>query len=133
MRGLCEYLYRRRDWALLRRHWEGVSDVEETIARLSRPGRLSAGLAWYRANIPLAVIAGLAQPQEVPPARAPTLGVWPSGERYLVEAQMTGSAAFVDPPFRYERLDGAGHWLQADAPEATAALLVSHFRAHSPG
>ena len=29
----------------------------------------------------------------------------------LTEAQMTGSAAHVAGPWRYERIDGAGHWI----------------------
>jgi pimeloyl-ACP methyl ester carboxylesterase len=132
LRGVCEALYRRKDWALLRNHWEGVRDVEQTIALLSRPGRLTAGLNWYRANIPFGVMLGLAPPREAPPARLPTLGVWSDGERYLVESQMQGSGAFVGAPFGYARIDRASHWLQQDQPEALAALLLRHFRDHSP-
>jgi len=37
---------------------------------------------------------------------------------------MTGSAAHVAGPWRYERIDGAGHWPQLDAPDAVTALLL---------
>jgi len=37
---------------------------------------------------------------------------------------MTGSATHVAAPWRYERLDGPGHWLQLEAPEAVSSLLV---------
>lgn len=49
-RGLCEATYRMNDWSLLRRHWSAHGDIEEAIRLLSRPGRLTAGLNWYRAN-----------------------------------------------------------------------------------
>ena len=38
---------------------------------------------------------------------------------------MTGSAAFVDD-WRYERLEGAGHWMQLDKPDEVSALIRSH-------
>jgi len=129
LRGICEWLYRRNDWALLRKHWDAARDIDETIALLSRPGRLTAGLNWYRANI------GVRRMIFPPPegeygeeiVRIPTMGVWSSGEKYLVEGQMIASAAYVDAPWTYERIDGASHWLQADAPAALAALLVRHW------
>jgi pimeloyl-ACP methyl ester carboxylesterase len=37
---------------------------------------------------------------------------------------MTGSAAFVTGPFRYERIDGVGHWMQLEAPEEVNRLLL---------
>ncbi len=129
LRGICEWLYRRNDWALLRRHWRSIRDMDETIAALSRPGRLTAGLNWYRANIGL-------KRMFLPPAEGamgeetveiPTLGIWPEREKYLVERQMFGSGAYVDAPWTYERLAGAGHWLQVDAPDTLAALLLRHW------
>ncbi len=129
LRGLCEWLYRRRDWAMLRNIWESNREIEETIRLLSRPGRLTAGLNWYRANISFRRMV-------FPPAegefgeeivRIPTIGVWSSREKYLVEAQMVNSARYVDAPWRYERIENAGHWLQLDAPDRLAALLLSHW------
>lgn len=130
LRGVCEWLYRRDDWALLRAHWEAARDIEETIALLSRSGRLTAGLNWYRSNIGL-------QRMFFPPApgamgeeivRIPTLGVWSSGEKYLIEQQMVLSGDYVEAPWTYERIEGASHWLQVDAPDRLAALLVRHWR-----
>ena len=131
LRGICEWLYRRDDWALLRRNLDSIRDIDETIASLSRPGRLTASLNWYRANIDLKRMifppAKGALGEEV--VRIPTLGVWPDREKYLVERQMTASGAYVDAPWTYEKLPGAGHWLQVDAPDALAALLLRHWRA----
>ena len=129
-RGLCESAYRMNDWALLRRHWSAHGDLEETIRLLSRAGRLTAGLNWYRAN------AGLdrmlfppklgALGEEI--VRIPTLGMWSNGEKYLTEAQMIASETYVEAPWRYERLEKASHWIPYDAPRALAALLIDHWR-----
>lgn len=132
-RGICEAAYQRNDWALLRKHWSAHGDIEETIRLLSRPGRPTAGLNWYRANLSFARM--LSPPQvgafgeEI--VRIPTLGIWSDGEAYLTEAQMTGSAEFVDAPWSYERVNGASHWIPYDAPETLARLLISHWRNHA--
>ena len=52
------------------------------------------------------------------------MGVWSSGDLALIEEGMTGSARYVTGPWRYERIDGAGHWLQLDAPDKVNALLL---------
>jgi pimeloyl-ACP methyl ester carboxylesterase len=52
------------------------------------------------------------------------MGIWSSGDRFLLEPQMAESRSHVAGPWRYERLDGPGHWMQLDAPEAVNALLI---------
>ena len=37
---------------------------------------------------------------------------------------MTESGAHVDGTWRYERIEGAGHWMQLDAPERVNELLL---------
>lgn len=135
LRGICEYLYRRDDWALLRRHWDGARDPEATIRLLSRPGRLTAGLNWYRANVSLARM--IFPPKEgafgEERVRIPTLGVWSAGEKYLVEEQMQASSAYVDAAWTYARIENASHWMQEDAPEELAKLLLGHWQAAQDG
>ena len=63
-------------------------------------------------------------PLELPPVQAPTMGVWSTGDIALTEAQMTDSAEHVAGPWRYERLDGPGHWMQLEAPDEVNALLL---------
>ncbi len=95
--------------------------------RLSEPGALTASLGWYRANAhPRTLVA---EPMQLPPVTCPVLGVWSSNDVALTEKQMVDSAAFVEGPWRYERLDGPGHWMQVEAPEPTqpaAAGLPSY-------
>jgi pimeloyl-ACP methyl ester carboxylesterase len=45
---------------------------------------------------------------------------------------MVDSAASVTGPWRYERLDGPGHWMQLEAQQQVNRLLVD-FLAGPPG
>jgi pimeloyl-ACP methyl ester carboxylesterase len=128
--GAAERLLLRDDAALLR-DWIGPAvDADAYVEDLSRPGALTAALNWYRANTHPA--RELEHHRGLPAVAAPTLGIWSSGDRYLLEDQMTRSAAHVTGPWRYERLDGPGHWLQLDAPDEVSALLIEHLDAAVP-
>jgi pimeloyl-ACP methyl ester carboxylesterase len=118
----AEQLLMRDDWRLMRELLRGAGDLDRYLADLSRPGALTAGLNWYRAN--LAPERELEERPPVPAVAAPTLGVWSTGDNYLVEDRMVKSAEHVTGPWRYERIDGASHWLQLDRPEQVNALLV---------
>jgi pimeloyl-ACP methyl ester carboxylesterase len=52
------------------------------------------------------------------------MGVWSSNDMALTEAQMVNSSAGVAGEWRYERIDGVGHWLQLEAPDELNRLLV---------
>ena len=112
-------------WAHFR-EWAAHPDHDQVVALQSRPGRLTAGLAWYRANVPPEAL--LRPPSQLASVRAPTMGVWSSGDIALLEPQMTGSASYVDGTWRYERIDDAGHWMQLDAPDQLNRLLVDFLR-----
>ena len=126
--GVAERLLPRDDWRLFRDWgWHGVErntdpDCERQIADLSRPGALTAGLNWYRANLGSAAAAD--QPvRALVPVLCPTMGVWSSGDQFMAEAQMTRSSDFVTGPWRYERL-GCDHWVPVHAAEELGNLLL---------
>lgn len=119
--GIAERWLTADGWANFR-EWGRHPDADAVIADLETDGSLTPGLAWYRANVPPESWVG--PPMELPPISAPTMGVWSSGDFALTEEQMTASAQHVTGPWRYERLDGAGHWMQLDAPEAVNRLLI---------
>lgn len=104
------------------RAWGGHPDADAVIADLSRPGALTASLNWYRANVPPQTWVD--PPIPFPPVTAPTMGVWSSGDVALTEEQMTGSAADVAGPWRYERIESAGHWMQLEEPATISSLLL---------
>jgi pimeloyl-ACP methyl ester carboxylesterase len=120
-RDIAEQWCTNNDWANFR-EWSSHPDFDAVVADLQRDGSLTPGLNWYRANIPPETL--VAPALEVPPVKAPTMGVWSSGDFALLEEQMTGSSKFVDGPWRYERVDGAGHWVALDQPDALNALLL---------
>ena len=64
----------------------------------------------------------------MPIVAAPTLGMWSTGDNYLREPPMLRSAKQVTGGWRYERIEGASHWMQLDAAEQVNALLLDFLR-----
>lgn len=110
------------DWRGIARLAGWADEVPAWRASLARAGRLTAALAYYRANLDL-LWRG-----DVPPVRVPVLGVWSSGDRFLTERQMVASERFVRAPWRYVRVVGANHWMQLTAAEQVNALLLDYLR-----
>lgn len=104
------------------RAWSSHPDMDQIAADLSRPGALTAALNWYRANLHPRM--WLEPPVPYPRIKSPTMGVWSSGDFALDERGMLGSQRLVDGSWRYERLDGPGHWMQLEAPDQVSALLL---------
>jgi pimeloyl-ACP methyl ester carboxylesterase len=120
--GLAEELLPRDGWRLLHEWTRGNGDVERYVRELARPGALTAGLNWYRAN--LSPLRELQPRREFPKITTPTMGMWSSGDDYLLEAPVKRSGEHVIGSWRYERIDGASHWLQLDAPARVNELLL---------
>lgn len=118
----AEELLRRDDWALLREWMASHPDLEGAIADYERPGVLTAQLNWYRAN--MHPRNQLAPARPLPPVKADTLGLWSTGDAYLLEHGMKASGAHVEGSWRYERVEDASHWMQLDQPERIDALLL---------
>lgn len=126
--GIAEEWLRANDFRNLR-DWSGHPDVERVVARLSEPDALTASLGLYRAILsPESLIT---PPPPPPPVAAPVMGVWSTGDLALTEAQMTGSAEYIAGSWSYERLEGAGHWMQLEAPAVVNELLLDFIGRHS--
>jgi len=109
------------EWKMFR-EWGRHPDTDAVIAELEQNGSLTPGLNWYRANVPPS--SYVEPPMDLPPVAAPTMGIWSSGDFALGEGQMTRSKDRVAGSWRYERLDGPGHWMQLEAPDEVNRLLV---------
>jgi pimeloyl-ACP methyl ester carboxylesterase len=120
--GVAEASLSRNDFAGLRRWLVTHPDADACVRDVSRPGRLTAGLNYYRANLRRVLFGAW------PECRVPTLGIWSSGDNFLAEDQMVKSSRRVAAPWRYERIDGAAHWLPLEAPERIANLALDWFR-----
>lgn len=123
--GIAEAWLQHDDWALFREFLRGDGAVDRYIEDLSRPGALTASLNWYRAIL---APRPPAPPPALPPVKAPTLALWSTGDHYLDGARMEASAAFVEGDWRYERIEGASHWIPLDAPDRVNALLLDWLR-----
>jgi pimeloyl-ACP methyl ester carboxylesterase len=121
--GIAESSLARDGYAGLR-HWaRHHPDVDSCVRDMSRPDRLTAGLNWYRANF-ASVLFG-----PWPKSRVPTLGLWSSEDHCLAEDQMVKSARRMEAPWRYERIEGARHWLPLEEPARVASLALEWFGA----
>jgi pimeloyl-ACP methyl ester carboxylesterase len=123
MPGVAEDLIQRDDWYLMRLLLQGREDELATyIANLSPPGALTAALNWYRANVPAERLLG--PPPNLPLVAAPTMGVFGTADVALTEDAMVKSASRVSGPWRYERLEGVGHFIPLDEPDRLNKLLL---------
>ncbi|MEU9981607.1 alpha/beta fold hydrolase [Streptomyces sp. NPDC050856] len=129
--GIAEEWLARDDFAHFRETLVGHPDLEEVIGRMREPGALTSALSLYRTGLPPEVLFGPEEPPEpLPPLPGPVLGLWSTGDPYLVERSMTGTEKHVDGSWRYERVTDAGHWLQLDTPERVNALLLDFLAEH---
>lgn len=119
--GIAEEWLSGNDWANFRA-WGQHPDTDGAIVELEANGSLTPALNYYRAN--MTPERFLYSRLELPPVQVPTMGVWSSGDAALGEGQMTRSAGNVAGTWRYERLDGPGHWMQLEAPDDVSRLLV---------
>jgi pimeloyl-ACP methyl ester carboxylesterase len=114
------------EWALPLGNWRAFRsktkhpELGAWIANLSRPGRLTAGMNLYRANV--------LHPASHPKLTIPVLGIWSDRDEALTEQQMLESARFVKGRWSYRKIDGASHWIPLDAPDRLSEVLLSFFR-----
>jgi len=98
------------------------SVVENYVKSLSRPGRLTAALNYYRANFsdPPAWAAGAGQLRVI----APTVLLWGDQDPALGRLQAETTTRHMTGDYRLDVLEGAGHWLQFERPDEVGRSLV---------
>ena len=97
--------------------------VEHFTRSLSRPGRLTAGLNYYRANLGAGGGAWASLTQELKIA-TPTTLLWGAEDPALGRRAVDATADHVEGPYRLEVLEGAGHWLQFERPDEVSRALT---------
>lgn len=122
LRGISEFLLTRWNWLGFRLVTRYTPEFEHWRAALERPGRLTAALNYYRANLKMFFT------RNHPPVTVPVLGIWSSEDIALAESQMVNTRDYVHAPWQYRRIDGAGHWLQLNAPDQINPILVDYLR-----
>jgi pimeloyl-ACP methyl ester carboxylesterase len=97
--------------------------VDHFVRSLSRPGRLTAALNYYRANLGAGGGAWAALAQEVK-ITMPTTLLWGDEDPALGRRAVEATAEHVGGPFTLEVLKGAGHWLQFERPDEVSRSLT---------
>lgn len=118
---LAEKLLMGRGRFSLRNVFGSHPDMDEVMARLSAPGRLTAALRIYRAGAHIVLF------NRHPAVKAPTLGIWSRGDAFLVESQMRNSDRWVDADWQSEVIDG-GHWIPLEQPDYLNQRILRHLQ-----
>jgi pimeloyl-ACP methyl ester carboxylesterase len=105
----------------LRRVFAGLPEaaVDAHVRDLAEPGLLVAAVDWYRAMSAKASAA-------VPPCEIPTLYVWSDRDPAIGRDAAVATAGHVTGPYRFEVLEGVGHWIPELAAERFTNLLLDH-------
>ncbi len=116
------------DAAGLRAIYSGLDTdaVERYVASLGTPAALRAALAWYAAAFGGATPTPASTPAPPPSIRVPTLYVWSTNDQAFGREAAVATARFVSGPYRFEVLEGVGHWLPELAPAQVNRLLLEH-------
>ncbi len=93
--------------------------AEPYLEALGTPEALGAALNWYRAA-DLTLVEGLG------PITSPTMYVWSTDDLALGREAAEATGRFVAGPYRFEVLEGVGHWVSEQVPERLNELLLDH-------
>jgi pimeloyl-ACP methyl ester carboxylesterase len=111
----------------LRRLLESASvppaSIDEYLSVIGDPPALEAALAWYRA-------AGALRDTDVGAVTVPTLYLWGDDDASVGRSAAEMTADWVTGPYRFERLEGVGHFITDQVPEVVTRLLLEHVSAY---
>lgn len=124
--GKAEDLLLADDAARLRALYAGSGLTEEESAPylelLTDRAALTAALSWYRAM-------DAREADEMGSVTAPTLYAWGTEDVALGRAAAEATADLVVGPYRFEVLEGEGHWIPEKAGDRFGAFLLEHLAA----
>jgi pimeloyl-ACP methyl ester carboxylesterase len=135
LRGKAEQVLEADGHRRLRRMYEvgprpdaiPAAEVEAFVRAMAQPGRLTAGLNYYRANLGDADTERAMAPH---PIRTPTQLIWGDADPACGPSQARTTEAHVDGEYRLEVLEGAGHWLQFERAHDVTHLLLDWMGRH---
>jgi epoxide hydrolase 4 len=98
------------------------SVIDHFTTSLARPGRLTAALNYYRANLsPGSGWGAFAQDLRI---TTPTSLLWGDQDPALGRRAVEATAKYVEGEYSLEILEGAGHWLQFERPHEVSRSLT---------
>jgi pimeloyl-ACP methyl ester carboxylesterase len=98
--------------------------IDHFVRSVSRPGRLTAALNYYRANLAAGGGAWEAL-TKIGPITMPTVLVWGDQDPALGRRAAEETEKHVQGEYRLEVLQDAGHWLQFERPGEVSLALAS--------
>jgi pimeloyl-ACP methyl ester carboxylesterase len=128
--GKAEHVLADEEYRRLRSMFRGGTGaipekvIEHYVRSLSRPGRLTAGLNYYRANLRTEGGAWEAL-TGIGPITMPTVLVWGDQDPALGRRAAEATVQHVQGEYRLEVLEGAGHWLQYERPAEVSRALTA--------
>ncbi len=98
--------------------------VDHFTRSLSRPGRLTAALNYYRANLDASGGAWESL-TGIGPITMPTVLLWGDEDPALGRRAVEATGQLVEGEYRLDVLEGAGHWLQFERPGEVSLALTT--------
>ena len=98
--------------------------IDHYVRSVSRPGRLTAALNYYRANLGDGGGAWESL-TEIGPITMPTVLMWGDQDPALGRTAAEATAKYVKGEYRLDVLQGAGHWLQFERPREVSLAMTS--------
>jgi pimeloyl-ACP methyl ester carboxylesterase len=103
--------------------------IEHFTKSLKRPGRLTAALNYYRANLAAGGGAWAALTQQLR-ITSPTTLLWGDEDPALGRRAVDATVAHVKGAYELVVLEGAGHWLQFERPDEVSGALTRAAQPH---
>ena len=121
--GVAEEWLKRDDWQGLRAWTRENGDLERYMEDLEKPGALTAGLNWYRANFPPSSLNAIRS--NAPRITVPAMGIAAENDAYLLADHVKLSEAMIDGYWEYHLMKDVSHWLMLEKPDELNRLLIA--------
>jgi epoxide hydrolase 4 len=99
-------------------------DIEVYKEALRRPGALTAGINYYRANVFNSLFRGGVETPADGRIRVPTLFIYGEQDTAIVPDTVRGLDRFIDASYGELRIPDSGHWVQNEAVEEVNGALL---------
>ncbi|HJY82420.1 MAG TPA: alpha/beta hydrolase [Candidatus Binatia bacterium] len=97
--------------------------IAEYKKAIGKPGALTAGLNYYRANLPAEVLVGEVPLLEEKVTR-PTLFMYGENEQFVSRSVAEWTREFVEAPFTFRPIPQCGHCVQQEEPEVVNQAIM---------
>ncbi len=99
-----------------------VAAIEQHLSVLGNVAAMEGALAWYRARgairAPLGIIS------------VPVLYLWGDTDDTVGRVAAEGTREFVSGPYKFEILQGVGHFAAEQTPARVNELMLAHLAKH---